>query len=141
MNLVQQAASALYGQGYDMEIVERHHRLKKDAPSGTALGLGKAAAQGAGLDLNEVSCHGRQGLSPDERPVPEIGFHAIRGGDFVGDHTVIYAGDGECIELSHRATRRETFALGALRAAAWVVGKEPGLYSMQDVLGLTLPET
>ena len=140
MNLVQQAASALYGSGYDIEIVERHHRLKKDAPSGTALGLGKAAALGAGLNLDDVAKHGREGISSDVRPVPEIGFHAVRGGDFVGDHTVIYAGEGESVELSHRATRRETFALGALRAADWVVGREPGLYSMMDVLGLTVPK-
>lgn len=136
MTLVKQAAAALYAKGYDIEIVERHHRLKKDSPSGTALGLGKAAAEGAGLNLLDVACHGRDGLQEDIRPQAEIGFHAIRGGDYVGDHTVLFAGEGESIELSHRATTRDTFALGALRAADWAVGKAPGLYSMQDVLGL-----
>ena len=133
--LVREAAAVLRGKGYDIEIIERHHRRKKDAPSGTALGLGEAAAAGYNLDLKKVSVHGREGIS-GERPVDQIGFHAIRGGDFVGDHTVLFSADGECVELSHRATSRDTFAVGALRAAAWVAGKAPGLYSMQDVLGL-----
>ncbi|MCB1069841.1 MAG: 4-hydroxy-tetrahydrodipicolinate reductase [Verrucomicrobia bacterium] len=134
--LLEDAARALKDKGYDVEIVERHHRLKKDAPSGTALGLGKAVARGLDWNLDEVSVHGREGIAKDIRPDKQIGFHAIRGGDFVGDHTVIFAATGESLELSHRATSRDTFAVGALRAAAWVAGKEPGLYSMKDVLGL-----
>jgi 4-hydroxy-tetrahydrodipicolinate reductase len=133
--LVEQAARALAGRGYDCEIVERHHRRKKDAPSGTALFLGEAAAKGFSWKLGEVAVDGRSGLA-GERPEKQIGFHAVRGGDIVGDHTVLFAADGECIELSHRATTRDTFALGALRAAAWLPGRAPGLYGMRDVLGL-----
>ncbi len=136
LNLVEQAARALADGGYDIEIVERHHRRKQDAPSGTALALGHAAAAGRQWQLDEVACHGREGLTPGDRPDAQIGFHAVRGGDFVGDHTVILAGDGETIELAHRATTRDTFALGALRAATWVAGRAPGLYTMRDVLGL-----
>jgi 4-hydroxy-tetrahydrodipicolinate reductase len=135
LSLVKSAATTLRGKGYDIEIVERHHRMKQDAPSGTALALGQAAAQGAGVDLQSVAAHGRAG-NTGIRPEEQIGFHAIRGGDFAGDHSVIFAATGECIELSHRATSRDTFALGALRAAAWVAEREPGLYSMRDVLGL-----
>lgn len=134
--LVEDAARALKDRGYDVEIVERHHRRKKDAPSGTALGLGEAAARGLEVSLSEVAQHGREGVSAQERSTQEIGFHAIRAGDFVGDHTVVYATDGESVELSHRATNRDTFAIGALQAAAWVNGKQPGLYHMRDVLGL-----
>ena len=133
--LVAQAARTLAGCGYDCEIIERHHRRKKDAPSGTALELGAAAAQGLGWNLRETAIHGRAGLT-GPRPDKQIGFHAVRGGDFVGDHTVLFAADGECLELGHRATSRETFALGALRAAAWLPGRAPGLYGMRDVLGL-----
>ena len=133
--LVAQAARALAGLRYDCEIVERHHRRKKDAPSGTALFLGEAAAKGFGWKLPEVAVDGRSGL-PGERPEKQIGFHAVRGGDIVGDHAVLFAAEGECLELSHRATTRETFALGALRAAAWLPGRAPGLYGMRDVLGL-----
>lgn len=133
--LVEEAAAALKGKGYDIEIVERHHRRKKDAPSGTALGLGKAAARGMQWDLNRVAVHGREGIA-GERPVEQIAFHAVRGGDFVGDHTVIFAAEGESVELSHRATTRDTFAVGALQAAAWVKGQPPALYTMKDVLGL-----
>jgi len=133
--LVQQAAESLKGRGYDIEIIERHHRRKKDAPSGTAIGLGEAAAKGYGWDLSSVARHGREG-QVGERPEREIGFHAVRGGDFTGDHTVLFAADGESIALSHRASSRDTFALGALRAARWVVGREPGLYNMRDVLDL-----
>ena len=133
--LVAQAARTLAGLRYDCEIVERHHRRKKDAPSGTALYLGEAAAQGFGWNLKDVAVDGRSGI-PGERPEKEIGFHAVRGGDIVGDHTVLFAADGECIELSHRATSRDTLALGALRAAAWLPGRKPGLYSMRDVLGV-----
>ena len=137
--LVEQAARALQGRGYDCEIIERHHRRKKDAPSGTALFLGEAAAAGYGWPLRDVAIDGRSGL-PGERPEREIGFHAVRGGDIVGDHTVLFAADGECLELSHRATSRDTLAIGALRAAAWLPGRAPGLYSMRDVLGLTPPK-
>ena len=133
--LVEQAARALRGRGYDCEIIERHHRRKKDAPSGTALYLGEAAAQGFGWDLKDVAIDGRTGI-PGERPEKEIGFHAVRGGDVVGDHVVLFAADGECLELSHRATSRDTLARGALRAAAWLPGRAPGLYGMRDVLGL-----
>jgi 4-hydroxy-tetrahydrodipicolinate reductase len=133
--LVEQAALALKGRGYDCEIIERHHRRKKDAPSGTALFLGEAVAQGFDWNLQDVAIDGRSGL-PGERPEKEIGFHAIRGGDIVGDHTVLFATDGECVELSHRATSRDTLAIGALRAAAWLPGRPPALYGMRDVLGL-----
>ncbi len=133
--LVEQAALALKGRGFDCEIIERHHRRKKDAPSGTALFLGEAAAKGFGWNLKDVAVDGRSGL-PGARPEKEIGFHAIRGGDIVGDHTVLFAADGECIEISHRATSRDALALGALRAAAWLPGRAPALYGMRDVLGL-----
>ena len=134
-NLVEAGARALKGKGYDIEVLERHHNMKKDSPSGTALMLGRAAADGYDWDLKNVQMDGRTGL-PGERPEKEIGFHAIRGGDIVGDHTVMLAGMGELIELSHRATSRDVFAIGALQAAAWVAGKKPKLYSMKDVLGL-----
>jgi len=134
-NLVEAGARALKGKGYDIEVMERHHNQKKDAPSGTALMLGRAAADGYEWDLKDVQSDGRSGLV-GERPEQEIGFHAVRGGDVVGDHSVLLAGTGELLELSHRATSRDTFAVGALQAAAWVVGKEPMLYSMKDVLGL-----
>ncbi len=137
LRLVEEAARALKDHGYDVEIIERHHRQKRDAPSGTALALGEAVARGLEWSLEDVAVHGRHGLSPYARPERQIGFHAVRGGDLVGDHTVLLAGTGECIELSHRATSRETFAVGALRAAQWVVGRPAGLYSMMDVLGLT----
>ena len=133
--LVAQAARALAGLRYDCEIVERHHRRKKDAPSGTALFLGQAAARGYGWNLKDVAVDGRSGLV-GERPERQIGFHAVRGGDLVGDHAVLFAADGECVELSHRATSRDTLALGALRAAAWIPGRAPALYGMRDVLGL-----
>ena len=134
-SLVEKAAAALKDKGYDVEIIERHHRRKKDSPSGTAIGLGEAAAKGYGLDLKKVSVHGRDGLV-GERPAAQIGFHAVRGGDIIGDHTVLFAADGECVELSHRATSRDTLALGALRAAVWVADHKAGLYSMRDVLGV-----
>ena len=134
-NLVEAGARALKGKGYDIEVLERHHNQKKDSPSGTALMLGRAAADGYGWNLPDVHVDGRTGL-PGERPEKEIAFHAIRGGDIVGDHTVMLAGMGEFLELSHRATSRDVFAIGALQAAAWVAGKNPKLYSMKDVLGL-----
>ncbi|MFH0880226.1 MAG: 4-hydroxy-tetrahydrodipicolinate reductase [Lentisphaerota bacterium] len=134
-SLVRQAAKTLKDKGYDIEIIERHHRRKKDSPSGTAIGLGEAAAEGLDWDLSKVAVHGRNGLV-GERPSEEIGFHAVRGGDILGDHTVPFAADGECIELSHRVTNRDTLAIGALRAASWISGRKAGLYSMKDVLGL-----
>lgn len=135
LKLAEQAAASLRGKGYDVEIIERHHRRKKDAPSGTALALGEAVARGLDCRLDDTAVHGRAGMV-GERTDDEIGFHAVRGGDIVGDHTVVYAANGELIELSHRATTRDTFALGALRAASWIVGKPPGRYTMRDVLGL-----
>jgi len=134
-NLVEAGARALKDKGYDIEVIERHHNQKKDAPSGTALMLGKAAADGYDWELKETQIDGRTGL-PGVRPKEEIGFHAIRGGDIVGDHTVMLAGMGELLELSHRATSRDVFAIGALQAAAWVAGKPARRYSMKDVLGL-----
>jgi 4-hydroxy-tetrahydrodipicolinate reductase len=128
-------AAEILGQGFDIEIVEMHHRLKKDAPSGTASTLAEILADVRGQQLREVLRHGRQGIV-GERTSEEIGMHALRGGDVVGDHTVIFAANGERVELSHKASNRETFANGALRAAQWVAGQNPGLYTMQDVLGL-----
>ena len=125
-------ASELLGENFDVEIVETHHRMKKDAPSGTAKTLAEILKETR--KLKEVR-HGREG-QVGERAKDEIGIHSIRGGDVVGDHTVVFAGSGERLELTHRASSRETFAKGALRAAQWVVGKPAGLYSMQDVLGL-----
>lgn len=133
--LVEHAARTLKGKGYDCEIIERHHRHKKDAPSGSALRLGEAVARGFEWDLQQTAKHGRAG-NVGERPAEQIGFHAVRAGDIVGDHTVVFATDGELLELSHRATSRDAFAAGALRAASWVVGQKPGLYSMRDVLNV-----
>ncbi len=132
-NLVEAGARTLGGKGYDIEILEHHHSMKKDAPSGTALMLGRAAADGFEWKLEEVRVDGRD---PGARSEKEIGFHALRGGDIVGDHTVKLAGTGEMLELSHRATSRDVFAIGALQAAAWVAGRDAGLYSMKDVLGI-----
>jgi 4-hydroxy-tetrahydrodipicolinate reductase len=132
--MVEKAASIL-GVDYDVEIVETHHKLKKDAPSGTALRLAEQVAAGRLQNLEDVGCYGRHG-QVGERPVGEIGVHAVRAGDVVGDHTVTFAIEGERIEFSHRASSRDTFAMGAVKTAKWVVGKEPGLYDMQDVLGL-----
>jgi 4-hydroxy-tetrahydrodipicolinate reductase len=127
-------ASRLLGEDYDTEVVEMHHRLKKDAPSGTAERLLEIILEERKLG-REALRFGRQGL-PGERTNSEVGVHAIRGGDVVGDHTVIFAGAGERIELTHKASDRAVFSNGALRAAQWIVGKKPGLYDMQDVLGL-----
>lgn len=132
--LVQQAAAAL-GLDYDAEVVEMHHRLKKDAPSGTALRLAEKVAEGRRQDFKAAAVYGREGLV-GQRPRGEIGIHAVRGGDVVGDHTVIFAIEGERVELTHKASTRDTFARGALRAAVWLAGRKPGLYDMQDVLGL-----
>jgi 4-hydroxy-tetrahydrodipicolinate reductase len=128
-------AAQMLGDDFDLEVTEMHHRLKKDAPSGTAKKLAEILCEVRGLDYANNVRHGREGLV-GERPANEIGVHSIRGGDVVGDHTVTFAGAGERLELLHKAASRETFALGALRAARWVVGKSPGLYSMEDVLGL-----
>ncbi len=133
-SLVRRAAAVL-GPGYDIEIVEIHHRLKIDAPSGTALLLGRAAAEGRAIDLAENSVRTRDGHT-GPRPEGPIGFASLRGGSVVGDHTVIFAGEGERIELTHRAESRDNFARGALRAALWAFDKKPGLYDMADVLGL-----
>jgi 4-hydroxy-tetrahydrodipicolinate reductase len=132
--LAQTAARAL-GDAYDVEIVEAHHRHKVDAPSGTALKLGELIAEALGRDLGQVATHGRHG-DTGERPVKAIGFHAIRGGDIVGEHTVIFAGVGERVEVAVRSQSRMTYAAGALRAAKWLAGRGPGLYDMFDVLGL-----
>lgn len=123
------------GDDYDVEIVEAHHRFKKDAPSGTALTLARAIADALGRDLEQVGVNGRKGIV-GERSKKEIALLSIRAGDIVGDHTVIFGGIGERIELVHRAHNRETFAYGALRAAQWLVNQRPGLYGMQHVLGL-----
>ncbi len=132
--LTRKAAEVL-GSSYDQEIVEMHHRLKKDAPSGTAARLAEILAEVKLQELKRLARHGREGIV-GERTSQEIGIHAVRGGDVVGDHTVIFAGIGERVELTHKASSRETFARGALRAARWVVNRKPGLYDMQDVLGL-----
>jgi 4-hydroxy-tetrahydrodipicolinate reductase len=129
-------AAEMLGPDFDLEIIEAHHRLKKDAPSGTAKKLAEILCEMRQLDYAKNVEHGREGLV-GERPAAEIGVHSIRGGDVVGDHTVTFAARGERLELTHKASSRETFAAGALRAAHWVVGRRPGLYSMQDVLGLT----
>jgi 4-hydroxy-tetrahydrodipicolinate reductase len=128
-------AAEILGPGYDLEVVEMHHRLKKDAPSGTAKSLAEILADVRKQQLAKVARHGREGLV-GERTAEEIGMHAVRGGDVVGDHTVIFATPGERVELTHKASSRETFANGAYRAALWAVTQKPGLYDMQDVLGL-----
>lgn len=133
VDLVRRAATAL--PTYDVEVVELHHRRKVDAPSGTARTLGEAAAAAHGVRLDDVAVHGREGVV-GARTAPEIGMHAVRGGDIVGDHTVWLCGEGERLQLGHIATSRDTFARGALRAAGWIVGKSPGRYAMTDVLGL-----
>ncbi len=125
----------ILGPGFDLEVVEMHHRLKKDAPSGTAATLAEILAGVRKQQLDRVIRHGRRGIV-GERAAEEIGMHALRGGDVVGDHTVIFAANGERVELTHKASSRETFANGALRAAQWAVKQKPGLYDMQDVLGL-----
>jgi 4-hydroxy-tetrahydrodipicolinate reductase len=132
--LVKQAA-AILGDGWDIEIVEMHHNRKVDAPSGTALLFGEAAAEGRGVKLADVRDSGRDGVT-GARKAGDIGFAALRGGTVIGDHQVIFAGSGERIELSHRAEDRGLFAQGALKAALWAHGAKPGLYSMNDVLGI-----
>ncbi|HWH22463.1 MAG TPA: 4-hydroxy-tetrahydrodipicolinate reductase [Allosphingosinicella sp.] len=133
-HLVREAAARL-GAEWDIEIVEMHHRHKVDAPSGTALMLGRAAAEGRGVDLDEASRVGRSG-NTGARPEGEIGFASLRGGSVAGDHQLIFASDGERIEFGHRAESRAIFARGAVEAAMWIAGQAPGRYSMNDVLGL-----
>ena len=128
-------AAEILGPNFDLEVVEMHHRLKKDAPSGTAVTLLEILADVRKLQLAEALRHGREGIV-GERTQNEIGIHAIRGGDVVGDHTVIFANNGERVELTHKASSRDTVANGALRAAQWIVKQPAGLYDMQDVLGL-----
>ncbi|WP_293391081.1 4-hydroxy-tetrahydrodipicolinate reductase [Phenylobacterium sp. RIFCSPHIGHO2_01_FULL_69_31] len=134
MGLVAQAARALPAETYDIEIFEAHHRHKVDAPSGTALMLGEAAAKGRGVSLSQVARRARDGIT-GERPVNEIGFSVLRGGGIVGEHSVTFAADDEILTLSHSARDRGLFARGAVAAARWVAGRPPGLYDMQDVLG------
>jgi 4-hydroxy-tetrahydrodipicolinate reductase len=128
-------AAEILGESFDLEVLEMHHRLKKDAPSGTAKRLAEILAEARHLTYNADARHGRHGMV-GERTDREIGVHAIRGGDVVGDHTVIFAAQGERVELTHKASSRETFANGALRAALWAAAQPAGLYDMQDVLGL-----
>lgn len=127
-------AARILGRDYDVEITEAHHRLKRDAPSGTAKRLAQSVAEALSRDLDHVAVYGRQGIG--QRSDQEIGIHAVRAGEIVGDHTVLFAGTGERIELTHRAQNRDTFATGALRAVRFVAKSSPGLYDMQDVLGL-----
>lgn len=128
-------AAEILGPEFDLEVVEMHHRLKKDAPSGTARTLAEILAGVRQQQYDQVIRHGREGIV-GERTRTEIGMHSVRGGDVVGDHTVIFANVGERVELTHKASSRDTFANGALRAALWVAAQKPGLYDMQDVLGL-----
>jgi len=128
-------AARVLGDSVDIEIIEAHHRHKVDAPSGTALRMGEVVAAALGRTLAECAVYGREGITgPRERRT--IGFETIRAGDIVGDHTVLFAADGERVEITHKASSRMTFAGGAVRAAAWVASREPGLFDMQDVLGL-----
>jgi 4-hydroxy-tetrahydrodipicolinate reductase len=131
--ILTQKAAQLLDEDYDIEIVEIHHRYKKDAPSGTAFALGEAAAIGRNKQLTNIAEHGRFGLV-GERKKGNIGFHAVRGGDVIGDHSVTFAGDGERIELVHKSSNRRIYADGAIRAALWADDKPNGFYSMQDVL-------
>ena len=128
-------AAEILGPSFDLEVVEMHHRTKRDAPSGTATTLLEILGDVRKVQLADALRHGRKGIT-GERTSSEIGIHALRGGDVVGDHTVMFAANGERVELTHKASSRETFANGALRAAQWVVKQPPGLYDMQDVLGL-----
>jgi 4-hydroxy-tetrahydrodipicolinate reductase len=135
VGLAEQVAAAL-GADFDIEVLEMHHKHKIDAPSGTALMLGKAAAEGRGLDHDASAVMSREGHT-GVRPDDAIGYATLRGGDVVGDHTVMFVGPGERVELTHKAADRGIFARGAIRAAMWTEGRVPGLYSMRDVLGLT----
>lgn len=130
-----ETASRVLSEGYDIEIIEAHHRHKVDAPSGTALGMGEVVARTLGRDLSDCAVYGREGVT-GERDPSTIGFATVRGGDIVGDHTVLYAGIGERIEITHKASSRATFALGALRASRFLKSNPAGMYDMQDVLNL-----
>ncbi|MBN1307648.1 MAG: 4-hydroxy-tetrahydrodipicolinate reductase [Chitinispirillaceae bacterium] len=132
--LTEMAASRL-NKNYDIEIIEAHHRYKKDAPSGTAKRLGEIAAASIGLDYETCVKNGRKGVASSDRSRKEVGMHAVRGGDIVGDHTVLFAGIGERVELRHFAHSRSIFARGSLAAARWLIGQPPGLYAMRDMLG------
>ncbi|PVY75955.1 dihydrodipicolinate reductase [Tamilnaduibacter salinus] len=134
LNLLRTAATAM-GDDADVEVIEAHHRHKKDAPSGTALRLGEVVADALGRELSECAVYGREGFT-GERPRNQIGFETIRAGDIVGEHTVLFAAMGERIEISHKASSRMTFARGAIRAASWLADRPVGLYDMQDVLDL-----
>ena len=133
LNLLRMAASVM-GEDSDIEVIEMHHKHKVDAPSGTALRMDEVVAETMGWDLKEVACYGREGQT-GARPHKQIGFETIRGGDVVGDHTVMFATDGERVEVTHKAQSRMTFAKGAVRAAKWIGDQKNGLYDMQDVLG------
>ena len=132
--LLEMAAKVL-NEGYDIEVIEAHHRHKVDAPSGTALRMGEVVAAASGRNLAECAVYAREGVTGERNP-NSIGFATVRGGDIVGDHTVLFAGIGETVEISHKASSRATFSLGALRAVRFLAGKGAGLYDMQDVLGL-----
>lgn len=134
LKLLDMAARALH-QGYDIEIIEAHHRHKVDAPSGTALQMGEVMARALGRDLAQCAVYRREGVTGERQPAT-IGFASVRGGDIVGDHTVLFAGTGERIEITHRSASRATYAQGSLRAARFLAGKTKGLFNMQDVLGL-----
>ena len=134
LHLVQTAAKVM-GQSADIEIIEAHHRYKKDAPSGTAMAIGASIAKALDRDLAKVAVYGREGIT-GEREQQTIGFATVRGGDIIGDHTALFADLGERLEITHKASSRNTFAQGALRAAVWLQNKQAGLYSMQQVLGL-----
>jgi 4-hydroxy-tetrahydrodipicolinate reductase len=133
LKLLDMAARVL-GDEVDIEIIEAHHRHKVDAPSGTALRMGEVVASALGRDLADCAVYGREGIT-GARPRKAIGFETIRAGDIVGEHTVMFAAEGERVEITHKASSRMTFASGAVRAAGWVAGKPPGLYDMQAVLG------
>jgi 4-hydroxy-tetrahydrodipicolinate reductase len=128
-------AARILNEGYDIEVIEAHHRHKVDAPSGTALRMGEIVASALGRSLDECAVYGREGHT-GERPASQIGFATVRGGDIVGDHTVLFAGTGERIEITHKSASRMSYALGSLRAARFMRGKQSGLFDMQDVLGL-----
>lgn len=130
-----EVAARILNEGYDIEVIEAHHRHKIDAPSGTALRMGEVVAAALGRDLSECAVYGREGHT-GERPATQIGFSTIRGGDIVGDHTVLFAGTGERIEITHKSASRMSYALGSLRAARFLQGRKNGLFDMQDVLGL-----
>lgn len=134
MMVLTERIAGILDEGYDIEIVEMHHRHKVDAPSGTALGLGEAAARGRGVRLDDVAQRTRDGRTGARR-AGDIGFAVLRGGDVVGEHTVVFAGEGERLAISHQAAGRQIFARGAVSAALWARGKPPGLYGMRDVLG------